>query len=238
MSSEIPFTKDNLDRYLKALASEYRKLNGKSVPAEIILVGGASVLINYDFREMTYDMDAVINASSSMKQAIDHIGDRFDLPSGWLNDDFKRTDSYTPKIEQYSRYYRTYSNIVTFRTVSEEYLIAMKMRSGRSYKYDRSDIIGILNAQEQKGEPLTIDMIRRAITELYGSYDVISQDIRELVEQALSDKQYENLYLMIRNTELENKDILIEYHENKPNVIRKDNVNEILAALRKKKDKD
>ena len=114
----------------------------------------------------------------------------------------------------------------------------MKMRSGMGYKYDRSDIIGILNTQEQIGEPITIDMIRRAVTELYGSYDVISQDIRELVEQALSDKQYEDLYLMIRNAELENKDILIEYHERKPDVIRKDNVDEILAALRKKKDKD
>ncbi len=38
------FTKDNLDMYLKELAKEFRKLNGKTMPAEIILVGGASVL--------------------------------------------------------------------------------------------------------------------------------------------------------------------------------------------------
>ncbi len=238
MSSEIPFTKDNLDRYLKALAKEYRNLNGKSVPAEIILIGGASVLINYDFRERTYDMYAIIHASSAMRDAINHVGDKYGLPSGWINDDFKKTDSYTQKIEQYSKYYRTYSNIVTFRTVSEEYLVAMKMRSGRGYKYDRSDIIGILNAQEQKGEPLTIDMIRRAVTELYGSYDVISKDMRELVEQALSDKQYEDLFILVRNTELENRGILIEYKERKPDAISSKNVSEVLEALRKKKDKN
>ncbi len=238
MSSEIPFTKDNLDRYLKALAKEYRNLNGKSVPAEIILIGGASVLINYDFRERTYDMDAIIHASSAMRDAINHVGDKYGLPSGWINDDFKKTDSYTQKIEQYSKYYRTYSNIVTFRTVSEEYLVAMKMRSGRGYKNDRSDIIGILNAQEQKGEPLTIDMIRRAVTELYGSYDVISKDMRELVEQALSDKQYEDLFILVRNTELENRGILIEYKERKPDAISSKNVSEVLEALRKKKDKN
>ena len=238
MSSEIPFTKDNLDRYLKALAKEYRNLNGKSVPAEIILIGGASVLINYDFRERTYDMDAIIHASSAMRDAINHVGDKYGLPSGWINDDFKKTDSYTQKIEQYSKYYRTYSNIVTFRTVSEEYLVAMKMRSGRGYKNDRSDIIGILNDQEQKGEPLTIDMIRRAVTELYGSYDVISKDMRELVEQALSDKQYEDLFILVRNTELENRGILIEYKERKPDAISSKNVSEVLEALRKKKDKN
>ncbi|SMC40124.1 hypothetical protein SAMN06296952_1018 [Oscillospiraceae bacterium] len=238
MSSEIPFTKDNLDRYLKALAKEYRNLNGKSVPAEIILIGGASVLINYDFRERTYDMDAIIHASSAMRDAINHVGDKYGLPSGWINDDFKKTDSYTQKIEQYSKYYRTYSNIVTFRTVSEEYLVAMKMRSGRGYKNDRSDIIGILNAQEQKGEPLTINMIRRAVTELYGSYDVISKDMRELVEQALSDKQYEDLFILVRNTELENRGILIEYKERKPDAISSKNVSEVLEALRKKKDKN
>ena len=68
MLSDNSFTKDNLDKYLKELAKEYRKRNGKNIPAEIILIGGASVVINYGFREMTYDMDAIINAASSIKQ--------------------------------------------------------------------------------------------------------------------------------------------------------------------------
>ena len=67
--SKTPFTKDNLDEYLKELAKEFRKMNGTRIPAEIILIGGAAILINYGFREMTYDMDAIIQASSSMKDA-------------------------------------------------------------------------------------------------------------------------------------------------------------------------
>lgn len=31
---KIVFTKENLDTYLKALAKEYRKLNGKAIPAQ------------------------------------------------------------------------------------------------------------------------------------------------------------------------------------------------------------
>ena len=68
--SEFGFTKDNLDQYLKELSNEYRKCSGKIMPAEIILIGGASVVINYGFREMTYDMDAIIEAASTMKEAI------------------------------------------------------------------------------------------------------------------------------------------------------------------------
>jgi len=67
MSYKISFTKDNLDTYLKELAKTFRKLNGTAMPAEIILIGGASILANYGFREMTNDMDAIIHASSAMK---------------------------------------------------------------------------------------------------------------------------------------------------------------------------
>ena len=235
--SDVPFTKENLDRYLKELAKDYRKRSGKEMPAEIILIGGASVVINYGFREMTYDMDAVIDASSSMKEAINCIGDKFGLPNGWLNDDFKKTASYTPKIVQFATHYRTYSNIVTFMTVTGEYLVAMKMKSGRKYKYDRSDIIGVLWEQEKSGDPLTIDRIRKAVDDLYGSYDVLPEEIRQFVEQAVRNGNYEEMYMRVRQAEAENKENLLEYQAEKPDVITGDNVNDIIEALRKRKDK-
>ena len=236
--SDKPFTKQNLDQYLKELAKEYRHRNGKSMPAEIILIGGASVVLNYGFREMTYDMDAIIDASSSMKDAINYVGDKYGLPTGWLNDDFIKTDSYTRKVVQYSKYYRTYSNVITYRTVTAEYLVAMKMRSGRLYKYDRSDVIGVLLEQKKKGDPLSIERIRKAVEELYGSYDVIKEDVRLFVENAVLDGHYERLYARVRQLEAENKEILLEYQNEKPNVITVDNVNDIIAALRERKEKD
>lgn len=42
MSSNMRFTRDNLDFYLKELAKEFKKLGGKYMPAELILVGGIS----------------------------------------------------------------------------------------------------------------------------------------------------------------------------------------------------
>ena len=60
MSSENSnyFTKENLNTYLKELGKEYKKINEKSMPAEIILIGGAAILASYGFREMTTDVDA------------------------------------------------------------------------------------------------------------------------------------------------------------------------------------
>lgn len=233
--SDHPFTKENLDQYLKELAKEFRRRNGKSMPAEIILIGGASVIINYGFREMTYDMDAIINAASSMRDAIHSVGDRFHLPNGWMNDDFMRTDSYTPKIAVFSKYYRTYSNVVTFRTVTGEYLVAMKLRSGREYKYDRSDVIGILWEQDKTGDPLTMDRIKKAVADLYGSYDVLADDVKEFIEKAIHDGGYAEIYKQVRRAEAENKENLLEYQEGKPGVITNDNVHDIIAALRKRK---
>jgi len=86
MSAETPITKENLNTYLKELAKQFRKLNGKAMPAEITLIGGASILINYGFRDSTYDVDALIHASSAMKDTINYVTDIWlrprILPSG------------------------------------------------------------------------------------------------------------------------------------------------------------
>lgn len=148
------FTKENLDFYLKELAKEFRRLNGKHIPAEIILVGGASIVVNYGFRNMTTDIDAKIQASSAMKDAINFVGDKYHLPNGWLNTDFTKTASYSPEIVYASKPYKTIYNL-NIRTISREYLIAMKLRSGRKYKNDLSDIIGILAEHEKRGNPIS-----------------------------------------------------------------------------------
>ena len=121
--NETAFHKENLDLYLRELAKAFRKLNGKAMPAEIILIGGASVLINYGFRDTTYDMDAIIIASSAMKQAINQVGDKYELPNGWLNTDFMKTRSYSPKLEEHSVYYKNFSNVLEVSNLSAEYMV-------------------------------------------------------------------------------------------------------------------
>lgn len=226
------FTKDNLDMYFKELAKEFRKLNGKAMKAEITLVGGAAILVNYGFRNMTTDVDAIIYASSAMKDAIRHVGDKYDLPYGWLNADFMRTKSYSTRLNQFSVYYRTFSNILTIRTISAEYLIAMKLRSGRKYKHDLSDIVGILAEHEKQGVPITMEMIDRAVDNLYDGWKEFPSDSKELIEEALENDDYQELYTSISNREKQLKGELIGFENIYPNVIKESNLNDIINHLK------
>lgn len=237
MSVDKPFTKDNLDSYLKELAKEYRKRNGTRMPAEMILVGGASILINYGFRDATYDMDAIIQASGAMKDAINAVEDRLDLPVGWLNTDFVNTNSYTPRLVENSKYYRTFSNILQVRTVSAEYLVAMKMMAGRQYKNDLSDIVGILVEQEERGDALTFDRIKKAVIDLYDSYDIIPDSSHTFIESIYEKEDLKGFYQQCRQLERENKDVLIDFQNNYPGVLNEDNLSNILKSARAKKQK-
>ncbi len=238
MSIDVPFTKDNLEYYLKELAKEFKK-RGKGIPAEMILVGGASVLINYEFRMASYDIDATYNAGAIMKEAINAVGDKFGLPNGWVNDDFKKTASYTPKIMQYSEYYRTFSNVLMIRTVRAEYLVAMKLVSGRQYKKDLSDIAGILYEQQIAGKSLNYEMIDKAICNLYGNWDLVSEYAQKLLARILACEDLKALFIELSEDEDATKDALMEVEKKYPNVVKQDNVNDVIAvALKKKKDRD
>lgn len=229
------FNKENLDNILKELAKEYKKLVGKNMPAEIVLIGGAAVIENYGFRDMTTDIDALVSAASAMKDAINNVGERLELPRGWLNDDFKKTDSYSPKLFEVSKYYKSFYGVLNVRTVSAEYLVAMKLKSGRKYKNDLSDIVGILSEQKKNGAELGKAQIYSAIAELYGSADNIPKDSKTFIDNLLIGKNYDAVYEEIRSNEKDAKDILIEFEERYPDSLKTDNVDNILKTLKAKK---
>lgn len=236
MSSDInTFTKQNLDTYLKELAKEYRRLSGGKTPAEIILIGGASIVANYNFREMTTDIDGIIKGASVIKDAINHVGDRYDLPNKWLNADFVRTSSYSDKLIMHSKYYRRFSHILTIRTISAEYLIAMKLRAGRKYKHDLSDIVGILAEHEKSKTPITMDAVNTAVKEIYGSWAEIPLDSKIFIEETMKHGDFEQVYKNIKEEESKAKNVLVEFEEEYPDVLKEDNLNDILSALRKKR---
>lgn len=229
------FTKDNLDVYLKELAKEFKKLNGSAMPAEIVLVGGAAILSNYGFREMTSDIDAVIHATSAMKDAINRVGDKFDLPRGWLNAEFTRTASYSPKLDEISVFYKSFYGVLTVRTVVAEYLIAMKLRSGRKYKNDLSDVMGILAEHDKRGTPITFEKIDEAVKKLYGGWNDFSIESKTFIEDAFKKGDFAKTYDSIKREEAEARDLLIDFTEGNPGAINEANVNDILKCLKEKR---
>ena len=233
MSAETPITKENLNTYLKELAKQFRKLNGKAMPAEITLIGGASILINYGFRDSTYDVDALIHASSAMKDAINYVTDTLGLPNGWLNEDFKNTKSYTPRLVNHSKYYRTFSNVLAVRTITGEYLVAMKLMAYRQYKHDISDIVGILREQQNSGDPLTFERIDKAVNDLYDSWENLPKNAKNMIESILANEDMDALYEAYANEEAAAKDALITFEDKYPDVLKDDNLADILNHLLK-----
>ena len=211
MPSSFYIDKSRMDYYLCELAKEYRKLS--KIPLQIIIVGGAAILSQYDFRTSSVDIDGFIYPfSDAMKSAINKAADRLSLPNGWLNDDFKYTSSFTNNILFLSKYYRTFSRIVEVRVVEGVYLIAMKLVALRNYKNDLSDILGILIEERNEGNMISIIDIKKAITDLYGVDEhILSQQALSFLEQIYSVTElWKDIYLNIKKKESDNRLIVRE----------------------------
>lgn len=228
------FRKENLDAVLRELAKEYKKRGGKAMPAEIILIGGAAVLESYGFREMTADIDAVIEAASVMKEAVNAVGDRLHLPNGWLNDDFKKTDSYSERLAEVSVFCRCYAGVLNVRTVSAEYLVAMKLKAGREYKNDLSDVVGILAEHKKKGNALTYAQIDAAMNKLYGGWEAIPAESTAFLQKLLEGGEYESLYEQVRKGEKEAGERLLAFENDYPGVLATESAESILRMLKEK----
>jgi len=223
-------SKERLDECLVELGKHFRKQYNKKAEAEIILIGGASVLINYDFRNASTDADALVQTDASMKDSINHVRDKFGLPHGWLNEDFRHTKSYTPKLRNVAAYYRTFSNVLKVMTIKDEYLIAMKAMSGRRYKFDLSDIVGILWEHSKNNEPITRQAIDNAITLLYDQQELPTVS-KQLLDDVFASGNYESIYNEVRIQEQRTKKQLLEFVEKYPNAVNEDNTDAILDVI-------
>ena len=161
-------------------------------------------------------------------------GDKFGLPNGWLNTDFMRTKTFSPKLIEHSVYYKTFSNVLTIRTITAEYMIAMKLMAGRKYKNDLSDVIGILKWHKDHDTPLSIEQIKAAVEILYGSWSALPPFSIDFIEQAMAKENFSEAFQKIRNSETENKAVLQNFESNYPGVLSENNLDEILRRARQK----
>ncbi len=79
-------SRDDIRRALLALAGE---LEGMPVRCEIVVVGGAALVLLFGAREATKDVDVFIlrqGDPSLVRKAVQRVADTLDLPDDWLND--------------------------------------------------------------------------------------------------------------------------------------------------------
>lgn len=226
-------SKKDLDKYFNELSKIYRKMT-HGYEVEIILIGGASILINYNFRDVTNDIDAYYLPSSEIKEAIHKVSDKFGIDTKWLNDDFKTTKSFSNKLSEFSTFYKSYNEVLSIRTIKDEYLIAMKLVSGRIYKNDISDIVGILYECKKNNKVITLETIDKAVKHLYGNWDLISSEVKNILNDALNNNDLGKMYNNIVKNEKSNKATLIDFDDKYPNILNETNINDILDKLKSK----
>lgn len=232
MSSKTIESRAELDELLFELAKTYRRLAKKhAVKLEMILIGGASILLNYHFRTSTTDVDAMVVNASVLKEAIRLVAQKHQLDPDWLNTDFERTTSYTSKLIEHSKFYKSYLGLIEVRTIKDEHLIAMKLKASRDYKYDLSDVVGILHECRERNIVLDKAVIEKAIVDLYGSLSAISQEAWDHLDLVLNHPTLDFLYDAIREMETSFYEVrILAAQENK--IEHKDNTNDLLNMLK------
>jgi hypothetical protein len=224
------FNRSNIDHYLYLVAKEYKKENRSNPEAEIIIVGGASMIMNYSFRDTTTDIDSIIRASSSMKDVINKIGDENGLGTGWLNEDFKNTVSYSYKLIENSRFYKKFCNCLSVRTVSNEYLLAMKVRSARIYKHDLSDIIGIIKEHQEMGKEITFELLNEAYRKLYD--EDISEPMADKLNEIFKHIDLEELFYSTKEEENKNLEAVKRAEAEYKDAVNEKNINSFIEHFR------
>ena len=112
-----------------------------------------------------------------------------------------------------------------------EYLIAMKLMAYRQYKHDISDIVGILREQQRSGKPLTFEQIDKAVTDLYDGWGNMPENAQTLIQSILANEDMDALYETYANEEAAAKDALITFEDKYPDVLKEDNLSDILKHL-------
>ena len=135
-------TKNKIIMALKALN---KKLAAQGCKAEICLYGGTAMVLAFNARLSTEDVDAVFRPKDAVRIAAESLADELGLKSDWLNDGVKGFLSRKGKFT--AEDLPQFSNIQITRPTAS-YLLAMKCIAARVPGYDargdRTDIIFLM----------------------------------------------------------------------------------------------
>lgn len=126
--------KQAIEHYLELLG---RELQQRQVNADILLVGGAVMVVEVGNRSSTQDIDASFEKNApAIRDAISFIATREGLRNDWLNDAAKGFLYTQPPITLWRQY-----GSLNIYIPSLEYLLAMKLVAGRPRDIDDAKAI-------------------------------------------------------------------------------------------------
>src|SRR5271156_3958282 len=126
----------NRDEIESALAELAERLNTRNVKAKVYLVGGAVMVLAFDARFTTGDIDGAVYPTDDVLAVAAEIGERRGLGAEWLNNSAAQ---FIPVFKEPNWQPILKSGNVEMVAADERSMLAMKMRAGRGAR-DRLDI--------------------------------------------------------------------------------------------------
>jgi len=129
--------KNDIEKYLRMVGQE---LDEKGLSFDIILLGGAAMLIEVGNRDSTYDIDTYFLPDfAAIFKAAAVVAGREGLPDGWLND-AAAGSTYFFKKQPPTKLWKKFPGLNVY-TASADYLFVTKVMASRPK--DDVDIIAL-----------------------------------------------------------------------------------------------
>ncbi len=173
-------SKENI---LAALDRLNELLHEKGVMGELCIFGGAAMVLAFDARESTRDVDGIFVPKTEVLAAAIQVAEEFGFQPDWLNDGVKGFISSEAEIT--SDGMPVYSNLRIMRPTTE-YLLAMKCLASRAAEFgvegDRADIITLLNATGMRDPSKVCDLVAS-----YYKESLLHPRVRFYIEELVSE---------------------------------------------------
>jgi hypothetical protein len=175
------------DKVLVALQRVSELLAAKDVVGEIDIVGGAAMMLAFQARQSTKDVDAVFAPVREVREAAAQVARELDLAPDWLNDAAKAflsphgpfTEVYTPQFPN-----------LRVLMPTPQYLLAMKVMASRVGSIDsagdKSDIALLIRHLGLKRPEQVLDIV-----ELYYASSQVLPRAVYLLEEIFQEQREE-----------------------------------------------
>ena len=126
----------NQQQMLRAFMALNDELAGAGIKGEVGIVGGAAMLLGFNAREATRDVEAIFEPASALRAAALKVAEAQGLPADWLNDAAK---GFMPVNTQPRTLVLDLPNLSVW-TPPPQYLLAMKAIAARFDSQDAADL--------------------------------------------------------------------------------------------------
>jgi len=142
---------------LRAFHELNDELARQGIKGEIGVVGGAAMVLAFNAREATRDVDAVFEPSATMREAAARVAEFLNLPSDWLNVAAK---GYMPADTEPRSIMLNLPNLSVWAPPAQ-YLLAMKAIAARFDSNDAADLRTLIRHLKLSRVDAVLEVVER-----------------------------------------------------------------------------